>query len=247
MPKTQKNKFHKQNRKKKAIAWKIPSFWKYTLLALVFLGVCFFFSSWWIHKEAENRYPIVYARWWKAALRLEEDALEEKIDINHAQDWLNASQQLLRWNQRMSWTHPDKKSPFPGFQDFFNQVDKKPDKVFSRLETIRSVHQNFYQYHMRQGLTKPIFLADRIWIEWNHLKTLLQEDAHADTIHESLQFLNLQIPILEPYWLRSDIADFTALNDSLEKLWLNQHFDEMFQLLVDNDAILIRACLDASY
>lgn len=236
MPKTQKNKKHKINQKKKALGWKIPPVARNVFLILVLVGICFFVGNWLLTKNRENQYPKDYAIWWKATLKLEQDSLDGKMDMNHAQDWLNASTKLIRW-----------KLPFASFQELYNQVAKKPDKVLTHLESIRSIHQDFYQYHMRMGFTKPIFLADRAWMEWQQLKKLLQDNAHPDTIHESLQLLNLQIPILEPYWLRSDIADFTALNDSLEKLWLNQRFQEMYQLLLDNDAILTRACLDASY
>lgn len=236
MPKTQKNKKRTLNQKKKVLGWKIPPVVRNVLLLLVLLRACFFIGSWLIKKNRENQYPKDYAIFWKATLSLEQDSRNGKMDLNHAQDWLNASTKLMRW-----------KLPFASFQELYSQVAKKPDKVFTRLESIGSVHQDFYQYHMKQGFTKPVFLADRVWMEWQHLKKLLQDNAHADTIHESLQLINLQIPILEPYWLRSDIADFTALCDSLEKLWLNERFKEMLQLLLDNDAILTRACLDASY
>ena len=250
MPKTQKKNKKRQKTLPKPAIW--LTWWnRYRKgILVVALLVLVSFAGWFSCKGwYSNRYPKAYTTWWKATLRLEQDAREGKTEIENAQKWLVASQKLAKFSQPMNWFYPEiaPEDPFMPLIEMTANYRLKPEKIPSQVDEITVLHNQFSDYNRYLGRTEPVFLADRLVQEWNRLKELIRTDAEGDKIQASIQLINLQIPLLTPYWLESDIANLSALGNTCETLWIKQRVDDILQLLLSNDYYLTRACLDPSY
>lgn len=245
----------KKNKKRQKLSPK-PAIWltwwhryrKGIFLIVLLVSVCF--AGWFSCKGwYSSRYPKAYTIWWKATLRLEQDAREGKTEIENAQKWLVASQRLVRFSKPMNWFYPEiaPEDPFASLKEMTVDYRLKPEKIPSQVDEITVLHNQFSDYNRYLGRTEPVFLADRLVQEWNHLKQLIRTDAEGDKIQASIQLINLQIPLLAPYWLESDIKNLLALGNTCETLWIKQRVDDILQLLLSNDYYLTRACLDPSY
>lgn len=250
MPKTQKKNKKKPSPLRKGPNWSLL----WTRYGKILISVGFVLAIGWVgwtgaKSYITNRYPNAYVEWWKATLRLEQDAREGKTEIDHAQTWLNASQRLLRMRSMMKWFYagvaPD--NPLDSLAELTANYRLKPDKIPSQVDEITVLHNRFTDYHQYLGLTKPVFLADRLVQEWNRLKQLIQTNAEGDKIQASIQLINLQIPLLEPYWLQSDITNLSVIGNTCETLWIHQRAEEILQLLLSSDYFLTRACLEPTY
>ena len=244
----------KKNKKNRPIQKRIPwlTLWRLygKIILIVFFALAFLWLGWNIGKRIVlNRYPKVYASWWKDTLRLEQDYREGKTDLNHAQQWLASSGRLLSMQKPMKcyFTGTAPEDPFSILAEFVVEYKRKPDRIPSQVDKIIILHNKMTDFHQYIGFTKPVFLADRLVQEWKHLQQLIRDNAEGDRIQASIQWINLQIPLLEPYWLESDITNLKALGNTIETLWIHQQVEDILQLLTSSDNFLVRACLDPSY
>ncbi|MDD4663899.1 MAG: hypothetical protein PHD83_04450, partial [Caldisericia bacterium] len=209
MPKTLKKNKKRQKPLPKPAIW--ITWWnrfrKGIFIVVLLAAVCF--AGWFSCKGwYSSRYPKAYTDWWKATLRLEQDAREGKTEIENAQKWLVASQKLAKFSKPMKWVYNDisPEDPFIILIEMTTNYRLKPEKISSQTDEITMLHNQFSDYNRYLGRTEPVFLADRLVQEWNCLKQLIQTDAEGDKIQASIQLINLQIPLLEPFWLESDIT-----------------------------------------